>query len=295
MTRMKYSCSIFMTPLDQLIQLAKTAEDVGFDSIALPDSLFYMETAAEDYPYTPDGSRMWTADTPWVDPLIAAAAMGAVTSKLRFYTNVLKLGSRNPLLLARQVGSVANMTANRFGFGVGIGWAPEEFEWCGVPFARRGKRVDEMIEVLKLALAGGMVEFHGEFYDFDRLQISPAPTEPVPFYVGGHTDVALKRAARVGDGWTSAMMTLDQLTETIGKLDALRAEFGRDALPFEIQAVCIDRFGVDGHRELAEAGVTDNIVIPWVFDGLGFEATLEEKKDSLKRFADTYIHSGWQD
>lgn len=295
MTRMKYSCSIFMTPLDQLTALAKTAEEVGFDSIALPDSLFYMETAAEDYPYTPDGSRMWTADTPWVDPLIAAAAMGAVTSKLRFYTNVLKLGSRNPLLLARQVGSVANMTANRFGFGVGIGWAPEEFEWCGVPFARRGKRVDEMIEVLKLVLAGGMVEFHGEFYDFDRLQISPAPSEPVPFYVGGHTDVALKRAARVGDGWTSAMMTLDQLTETIGKLDALRAEFGRDALPFEIQAVCIDRFGVDGHRELAEAGVTDNIVIPWVFDGLGFEATLEEKKDSLKRFADTYIHSGWQD
>lgn len=295
MTRMKYSCSIFMTPLDQLIELAKTAEEVGFDSIALPDSLFYMETAAEDYPYTPDGSRMWTADTPWVDPLIAAAAMGAVTSKLRFYTNVLKLGSRNPLLLARQVGSVANMTANRFGFGVGIGWAPEEFEWCGVPFARRGKRVDEMIEVLKLVLAGGMVEFHGEFYDFDRLQISPAPSEPVPFYVGGHTDVALKRAARVGDGWTSAMMTLDQLTETIGKLDALRAEFGRDKLPFEIQAVCIDRFGVDGHRELAEAGVTDNIVIPWVFDGLGFEATLEEKKDSLKRFADTYIHSGWQD
>ncbi|MFN8090585.1 MAG: TIGR03619 family F420-dependent LLM class oxidoreductase [Mycobacterium sp.] len=292
---MKYSCSIFMTPLDQLIELAKTAEEVGFDSIALPDSLFYMETAAEDYPYTPDGSRMWTADTPWVDPLIAAAAMGAVTSKLRFYTNVLKLGSRNPLLLARQVGSVANMTANRFGFGVGIGWAPEEFEWCGVPFARRGKRVDEMIEVLKLVLAGGMVEFHGEFYDFDRLQISPAPSEPVPFYVGGHTDVALKRAARVGDGWTSAMMTLDQLTETIGKLDALRAEFGRDNLPFEIQAVCIDRFGVDGHRELAEAGVTDNIVIPWVFDGLGFEATLEEKKDSLKRFADTYIHSGWQD
>ena len=101
--------------------------------------------------------------------------MGAVTSKLRFYTNVLKLGSRNPLLLARQVGSVANATANRFGFGVGIGWAPEEFEWCGVPFARRGKRVDEMIEVLKLVLAGGMVEFHGEFYDFDRLQISPAP------------------------------------------------------------------------------------------------------------------------
>ena len=78
--------------------------------------------------------------------------MGAVTSKIRFYTNVMKLGSRNPLLLARQVGSVANLTNNRFGFGVGIGWAPEEFEWCGVPYAKRGKRVDEMIEIIKLII-----------------------------------------------------------------------------------------------------------------------------------------------
>lgn len=291
---MKYTCSIAMGPVDQLIELARTAEEVGFDAIALPDSLFYMEKAAADYPYTPDGSRMWDENTPWVDPLIAAAAMGAVTSSLRFYTNVLKLGSRNPLLLARQVGSVANLTGNRFGFGVGIGWAPEEFEWCGVPYARRGARVDEMIEVIKQVLAGGMVEFHGEFFDFDRLEMSPAPSELVPFYVGGHTDVALKRAARIGDGWTSAMMTGAQLAETIGKLNTLRAEYGRADVPFEFQAVCIDKFGVDGHRELAEAGITDNIVVPWIFDGHGFDAPLAAKQESMKRFADTYIHSGWQ-
>jgi probable F420-dependent oxidoreductase len=237
---------------------------------------------------------MWNEDTPWADPLIVAGAMGAVTSTLRFYTNVMKLGSRNPLLLARQVGSVANLTNNRFGFGVGIGWAPEEFEWCGVPYAKRGKRIDEMIEVMKLILAGGMVEFHGDFYDFDKLQMSPAPSKPVPFYVGGHTDVALRRAVRVGDGWTSAMMTCEQATETIGKLKALLAESGRADDPFEYQIVCIDKFDVDGHRELAEAGVTDNIVIPWMFEGLGFDAPLDKKKDSLKRFADTYIHSGWQ-
>ena len=291
---MKYTVSVAMSPIEQLIELAKTAEEVGFDSIALPDSIFYMEKQSADYPYTADGSRMWNEDTPWADPLIVAGAMGAVTSTLRFYTNVMKLGSRNPLLLARQVGSVANLTNNRFGFGVGIGWAPEEFEWCGVPYAKRGKRVDEMIEVIKLVLAGGMVEFHGDFYDFDRLQMSPAPSEPVPFYVGGHTDVALKRAARIGDGWTSAMLTCDQLAEIIGKLKALLAEHDRADVPFEFQAVCIDKFDVGGHRELAEAGVTDNIVIPWIFDGHGFDAPIEKKKDSLKRYADTYIHSGWQ-
>ncbi|MCW2651903.1 MAG: putative F420-dependent oxidoreductase, Rv2161c family [Mycobacterium sp.] len=292
---MKYTCSIAMGPVDELLDIARTAQDVGFDAIALPDSLFYMEKAAADYPYTADGSRMWNENTPWVDPLIAAGAMGAVTSTLRFYTNVMKLGSRNPLLLARQVGSVANLTGNRFGFGVGIGWAPEEFEWCGVPYKRRGARVDEMIDVIKLLLGGGMVEFHGEFYDFERLQMSPAPSRPVPFYVGGHTDVALKRAARVGDGWTSAMMTRDQLADTIATLNKYREEYGRDVLPFEFQAVCMDRFGVDGHRDLAEIGVTDNIVIPWLFDGLGFDAALSAKQDSMKRFAQTYIHSGWQD
>ncbi|MDV3129296.1 TIGR03619 family F420-dependent LLM class oxidoreductase [Mycobacterium sp. 21AC1] len=292
---MKYTLSVAMGPLEHLTELARTAEEVGFDAIALPDSLFYMEKQAADYPYTPDGSRMWNAETPWVDPLIAAASMGAVTSTLRFYTNVMKLGSRNPLLLARQVGSVANLTNNRFGFGVGIGWAPEEFEWCGQPFAKRGARVDEMIEVLKLVLGGGMVEFHGEFYDFERLQMSPAPSRPVPFYVGGHTPVALKRAARASDGWTSAMMTCAQLAETVSTINTLRAEYGRADEPFEYQAVCIDKFDLDGHRELAAAGITDNIVIPWMLDGHGFDAPIEAKKDSLKRFADTYIHSGWQD
>jgi hypothetical protein len=106
--------------------------------------------------------------------------------------------------------------------------------------------------------------------------------------------VALKRAATVSDGWTSAMLTCDQLAEIIGKIKKLLAENGRANDAFEYQAVCIDKFGVDGHRELAEVGVTDNIVIPWIFDGLGFDAPIDKKKDSLKRFADTYIHSGWQ-
>ncbi|MGB3369144.1 MAG: TIGR03619 family F420-dependent LLM class oxidoreductase [Rhodococcus sp. (in: high G+C Gram-positive bacteria)] len=286
---MKYTVGIAMTPLHELTALAQTAEECGFTSIALPDSLFYMQTQSADYPYTPDGSRMWNEETPWVDPLIAAAAMGAVTTRIEFYTQVLKLGSRNPVLLARQVGSVAAMTGNRFGFGVGIGWAPEEFEWCGVPYAKRGKRVDEMIEVIKLILGGGMVEHHGDFYDFDKLQMSPAPTKPVPFYVGGHTDVALRRAARVGDGWTSAMIKFDDLVSVIARLKELRTEYGKADEPYEIQTVCIDRFGKDGYAELEEAGVTDIITVPWIFDGIGFDGPLEAKKDSMRKFADTYI------
>ncbi|NLU82248.1 TIGR03619 family F420-dependent LLM class oxidoreductase [Rhodococcus sp. HNM0569] len=286
---MKFTVGVAMAPLDQLTGIAQAAEQAGFSSIALPDSLFFQETQSADYPYTPDGSRMWNEDTPWVDPLIAAAAMGAATSTIEFYTQVLKLGSRNPVLLARQVGSVANLTNNRFGFGVGIGWSPEEFEWCGAPYRNRGARVDEMIDIIKLILGGGMVEYHGKHFDFDRLQMSPSPSSPVPFYVGGHTDVALRRAARVGDGWTSAMIKYDDLVSVIGRLRELRSEYGRADEPFEIQTVCIDKFGKDGYAELEQAGVTDTIVVPWVFDGLGFDSPLADKQESIARFADKYL------
>jgi probable F420-dependent oxidoreductase len=282
---MKFTVGVALSPLDQLTELARTAEECGYDSIALPDSLFFAEQVSAKYPYTPDGSRFWDADTSWIDPFVAAAAMGAVTSRIRFYTQVLKLSPRNPVLLARQIGSVAVLTGNRFGLGVGLGWSPEEARWCGGEFDHRGARADEAIEIIKLVLGGGMVDFHGEYYEFGKLAMSPAPSEPVPVYVGGHTDAALRRAARAGDGWTSAMITFDELGDVLARLATLRAEYGRTG-PFEIQAVCVDRFGVDGYRAQADIGVTDAIVVPWVFYGVGLDGPLEAKKDGMKRFAD---------
>ncbi|HWN35974.1 MAG TPA: TIGR03619 family F420-dependent LLM class oxidoreductase [Pseudonocardia sp.] len=285
---MKFTVAVAMCPLDQIVELARAAEHCGFDAVALPDSIFYPERVSVRYPYTPDGARFWTEDTPWVDPLVAAAAMGAATERIRFCTQVLKLGSRHPLPLARQVNSVAALTGNRFTLGVGLGWAPEESEWCGVPFEHRGRRADEVLDVLRLVLGGGMVSHHGEFYDFDTLRMSPTPTEPVPIYVGGHSEAALLRAARY-EGWSSTMIRFDELRDMIGKLAALRAECGRADAPYEIQAICVDRFGLDGYQRQAEIGVTDATVVPWVFDGLGFDCDLRAKQDSLERFADEII------
>lgn len=287
---MKFTLSVAMSPLEQFAELARTAEECGFDSVALPDSLFFSEQVAAAYPYTSDGQRMWDEYTPWSDPLVAAASMGAVTSRIRFYTAVAKLGPRNPVLLARQIASVAVLTGERFGFGVGLGWSPEEFEWCGAPFAGRGARVDEAIEVLRLILSGGMVEHHGRSFDFGRLRMSPCPSEIPPIYVGGHSEAALNRAARTADGWSSAMMTLDELRETITRLHELRAQHGRAEQPFEIQGVCVDRAGLSGYREQADIGVTDAITVPWLLDGHDFQTDLATKKDSIKRFADTVIH-----
>uniref|UniRef100_A0AAU3H4R0 TIGR03619 family F420-dependent LLM class oxidoreductase n=1 Tax=Streptomyces sp. NBC_01401 TaxID=2903854 RepID=A0AAU3H4R0_9ACTN len=286
---MKFTLAPAMIPLDQLVPLARTAEECGFSAVALPDSVFFSERAAVKYPYTPDGQRMWNEETPFADPLIEAAAMGAVTESLVHRTNVLKLGSRNPLLLARQIATVANLTQGRFELGVGVGWAPEEFEWCGVPYERRGARVDEMIEVLRLVLGGGMVEHHGEFYDFGKLRVSPAPPREVPFIIGGHTDAALRRAARVGDGWTSALMPFDDLVRTMARLHELRAEFGTAGRPFEIQASGAALQGADGYAGLADAGVTDVTVAPWAGKGLAVDCPVEAKRDALREFAAEHI------
>lgn len=294
---LEFSVPIAFCPIDQLAGMAAVAEECGFTRVTLPDSLFYPEQQDLDYPYTQDGSRMWDEDTPWVEPLTAIAALGSLTERIRFCPQVLKLGPRSPLLLARQISTVTNLIGDRLDLGVGIGWDPNEFEWCGVPFAGRGKRVDEMIEILRLAGEGGFFEFHGKHFDFGRLSLDPAPPSQIPLYIGGHTEIALKRAARVGSGWTSAMMTAEEIGTTVRRLGELLEERGRsladrgDGRPFAIQVVCMDKYGSAGFAELEELGVTDVIVMPWMIEGHGFDAPLEAKKASIENFARKYIAS----
>lgn len=286
---MKFTVSIAMTNPEHYVPLAQTAEACGFSSIALPDSIFYSQEVSADYPYTSDGSRMWNEDTPFVEPLIGAAAMAAATTTIRFYTSVIKVGVRNPVLLAKQLGSLGVLSNNRFGFGAGIGWLPEEFKWCGTEFAHRGKRVDESLEIIQGLLKGDWFEYHGQFFDIGRIKMRPAPNEKMPIYIGGHTGPGLKRAVKYGDGWASAMMKLEDLKNTIATLKNMLKEAGRERDPFEFQGVCIDRFGLDGYKQQRDIGVTDVITIPWILYGVPNTAELKLKQDGLKRFADDFI------
>ncbi len=283
---MKFTVAVAMSDPAHYLPVAACADRHGWDSIAVPDAPFFPEKVSVPSPYVDGGERFWTADTPWIDPWVAIPAMAAVTRRLRFYTHVLKLPIRHPLLVAKTVGSAAVLSGNRVGLGVGLSWIPEEFTWCGTDFATRGARADEAIAILRGLLRGGMFEFHGQHYDFGRLQMSPAPTEPVPVYVGGHSEPALRRAARLADGWCSAMTTEPETRRLIGRLRDLRAEHGRAGEPFEIQVSSIDVFDVDGYRRLEEAGVTDVITQPWLLYGGGPFASIAEKEDGIKRFAD---------
>lgn len=283
---MKFTVAVAMSDPSHYLPVAACADEHGFDAVAVPDAPFFPEKVSVPYPYVAGGERFWTAETPWIDPWVAIPAMAAVTRRLRFYTHVLKLPIRHPILVAKTVGSAAALSGNRVGLGVGLSWIPEEFTWCGVDFATRGARADEGIEIIRGLLRGGMFEYHGKHYDFGRMAMSPAPTEPVPIYVGGHSEPALRRAARLADGWCSAMSSEEETRRYIGRLRELLAEHGRADVPFEIQVSSIDAYDVPGYQRLEEAGVTDIITQPWLFYGGGLTPTLQQKTDGIKRFAD---------
>jgi probable F420-dependent oxidoreductase len=288
---MRWTAAFPMFPADHLLPMARAAEAAGFDTITVPDSVFYPEKVDSAYPYSPDGSRFWTGETPFVDPFISIAAMAAVTERIRFLTNVVKLPIRDPLLVAKQLSSMAVLANDRVGLGVGLSWMPEEFTWTHTDMKTRGKRADEMIEILRLVCGGGgpqWVEYHGKYYDFDRLMISPAPERAVPISIGGLSEPGLRRAARLGDGWISVQNTEAEITDAIKALNQYRAEYGRSGVPFEVNALCMDAFDLDGYHRLADAGVTELQAVPWYFYG-GDPNDLQVQIDSLSRFADEVI------
>jgi alkanesulfonate monooxygenase SsuD/methylene tetrahydromethanopterin reductase-like flavin-dependent oxidoreductase (luciferase family) len=164
---MKFWQSASFSEPDQLVEIAKLAEEVGFDGVLVSDHLFFPEKLVSKYPYTPDGVPGFTPETPWPDPFALVGAMSSVTRRLRFATMVYILPLRNPLEVAKATATVDVLSGGRFILGVGAGWMKEEFDQLGVDFRTRGARFDESIEVLR-KLWGGMVEHHGRFFDFPR-------------------------------------------------------------------------------------------------------------------------------
>lgn len=281
---MKFFAALaFSNPL-HFVEIARAADACGIDGIALSDHVVYPERLASPYPYTPDGRPSFEPSTPWPDPLVAIGAMAAVTTRLRFLTSVYVLPMRNPFAVAKSVGTAAVLSQSRVIFGIGVGWMREEFTLLGQDFHTRGQRTDEAIGVLRTLWRGGMVEHHGRFYDFDRLEMSPVPSAPVPIYVGGVSEPALRRAARLGDGWISVLHSCEEIGAFIARLRALRTEYGRAHEPFGVCVSCSDAFDVDGYRRLEDAGVSSILTVPWILYG-GDPTLLDDKRRGLERFA----------
>jgi probable F420-dependent oxidoreductase len=283
---MRFNIATAYLPPEELAPIARAADEAGYHAMALADHVLNLETLSTDYPYTDDGNRRWDPFTPWVDPMVAIGALGAVTERLRFFTNIYVLPMRNPFVVAKTVATASAMTGGRVALGVGMGWCEEEFDLLGAPFRKRGARADEMLEVLAELWSGGWVEHHGEFFDFPRLEMTPAPTGPVPIYVGGLSDAALRRAAR-HDGWISDLISTEQAAEYRATIDGHRAELGRTG-EFSMIVSLNDAVSADDFRRAEEVGVTDLLTMPWAYHG-GFRQSLAGKIDGLKRFADEVV------
>ena len=125
------------------------ADEEGWHSVNVGDGLFFYDETSVPYPYTDDGARYWSANTPFLDPFNVISAMGVVTENVRFLINVLKLPVRNPMLVAKMAGTVAYLTKDRLSLGVGLSPWPEDFSVCQTEWKTRGARCAESIEVIR--------------------------------------------------------------------------------------------------------------------------------------------------
>jgi probable F420-dependent oxidoreductase len=279
-----------MTDPSFYVPLARAAEEAGYDSMAVPDSICYPEQSGSRYPFSPDGSREFLEDKPFLEPFSLIPALGAVTERLRFVTFVLKLPVRNPVLVAKQATSTAVLTGNRLVLGVGSSPWREDYEVLGVPWAGRGRRMDEQIAVIRGLSAGGYFSYHGEFFDLPSVKIAPVPSAPIPVLVGGHSDAALRRAARLGDGWLHGGGDPEQLPVLLRRLGELRRAEGAVGRPFEVHVISMDAYSAGGVGRLAEQGVTDVIVgFRWPYAVGRDVEPLASKIAKLRQFAERVI------
>ena len=286
---MRFTYAEAMTDPAHYIPLAQAAENAGYHAMTIADSVAYPYESDASYPYTPDGNREFLDGKEMIETFVLTAALSAVTTTLRFNFFVLKLPIRPPALVAKQAGSVAAMFNNRLGLGVGTSPWPEDYDVMGVPFARRGKRMDECIDIIRGLTSGEYFEYHGEFYDIAKTKMTPAPSAPIPILIGGHADVALRRAAH-NDGWMhGGGGTPEELDALLAKLTRFRTEAKRPpgAPEFEVHVISMDAYTVDGIKRLEDKGVTDVIVgfrYPYIM-GADTEP-LSKKTHQLERFAE---------
>ena len=278
---MKFYISTAFLENAEIIEIAKVADDLGFEGMAIPDHVVNLETLTTPYPYTADGARRWQPFTDWLDPWVLVGAMSQATTRLKFVSTVYIPAMRDPYSAAKAVGTAACLSGGRVELGVGVGWCAEEFELLGQQFARRGSRTDEMLKLMKALWQPGWTEFDGEFYRTPRLEMTPSPPR-IPIYVGGLSDIALRRAAR-NDGWIGDLIGLDQAAASVNRIREIRAQRGLTMDDFTVITPLTDAFTADQFERAGAAGIDAVLTMPWAFYA-GPQASLAEKIDGMQRF-----------
>ncbi|MFY1621389.1 TIGR03619 family F420-dependent LLM class oxidoreductase [Micromonospora sp. WMMD736] len=270
------------------IAVARMLDDAGFAGVVCSDHMIYPRELSSQYPDSPTGTPPWAPETAWPDCWVQIGAMAAVTTRLRF-SNAVYIAPARPLLeVAKQVATAAEISAGRVSLAVGVGWMREEFELMGQDFSTRGKRLNEMIPALRELWRGGWVSWSGEHYQVPELMLEPHPPVPVPILCGGESEAALRRAARLCDGWVGYAYRWDDAARYVQRLTTLRREYGRDGEPFEIILALLEPPSLDLYRRAADLGITGVMGAPWA--GLDdHSGGVERYRAPIERFAEQFI------
>jgi probable F420-dependent oxidoreductase len=289
----RFWLSLNFEPLDQLLDLARMAEEFGYEGVVLPD---HIAVPSGDTTPHPTGYPLQPEEE-FPEPLMCFASMASVTTRLRCLTGVLVVPLRDPFLLAKQLGTLALLSGDRFVLGTGAGWLREEFDLLGQSWTDRGKRMDEMLDLMDDFWVDGWGQASGHHYPPHRSGMFPAPAASIPIWVGGNSKAAMGRAARF-DGYIPMRQYDEIARDEFVEVERLRRERGLDG-PYERVA-----FWPGGDRATAEqmaerGGITQAIVAAWepyspTLESAKREAgkapyvrpTLEEKRSAAEAFAE---------
>jgi probable F420-dependent oxidoreductase len=252
-----------------LADLGRACDERGIHSIWLGEHVVIFPEYQSSYPGSRDGKFRFPSGSGLLDMVSALSFLAACTERVRLGTGICILPQNNPVYVAKEYATVDFLSRGRLDFGVGVGWSWEEFEACGVPFAERGARCDEYLEVIRRLWCDEVSSFSGRFYELRDCMLHPKPVQQpmVPITVGGHSDAALRRAARVGTGWYGVNLSPAETASIVERLGGFLEAAGRprDDLRIVVGAVSD---AIDPHLlgEYAEAGV-DEILVPFLRQG----------------------------
>lgn len=264
--------------------MAQAAENAGFESLWTVEHVVVPSGYQSAYPYDPSGKMPGGEEMSIPDPLIWLSFVAGATSTIRLGTGILIVPQRNPVVLAKEVATLDHLSGGRLELGIGVGWLEEEFDAIGVPFDTRGKRTDDNVAAMRSLWSQDKATHHSEFTNFDECISLPRPVDgTVPIHIGGHTDIAAKRAGRLGDGFFPGKGSDEELTRLFDLARTTATEHGRDpnGIEFTAGGATIGPRAVDTVKALEAIGV-DRVVVPaFAFWG--------DTADSLARYGDEVI------
>lgn len=288
---MKFWSLLSQVEDDQLIECAVHCEELGFDAVGVSDHAFIPERIESRYPASADGKPFFTIEHRWSfpEPWSALSIIAGATRRIGLMQSIYVLPLRNPIEVAKAAGTLAVLSKDRLHLCAGVGWMKEEFDVYGVDFTRRGKRTDEMIAVMRKLWTGEIVEHQGEFFNFPRLRLLPAPGH-VPIIGAGASPAAMRRAAALCDGWMDAGNKVEDMLSLVASLNQMRREAGREHLPFEVVMILNDVWDVDTFRRAEDGGVTAIQLLP-PFYKYQRRSTLDEKKRYWDSFEEQILRN----